>query len=568
MRLNARMIATAAYSIFLISAFHLYAEQAAGASAGVTGDPAVSSSAAPAAEELGTPQGPMSATRMDPALPYSGRRDIGVPRFELFAGYSYLRAVPTYADGNRLVWLNGGSTSLAFNLNRYLGLVGDFGAYTNSEVRFTDGYTGTVDVDNSNVAVMTYLFGPRVSFRNHSRVTPFVQALFGGVHANQVSLRDCTVNCMLLPSEDSFAMTAGGGLDLRIHRHFAIRLIQAEYLMTRFTSYTTGTTSAQNDMRLSSGIVFRFGGNPRAAKLPPVTYSCSVNPTTVYPGDPITVSGTALNLNPAKTPVYTWSVDGGTVTGTSDSASIETKQTAPGTYTLKGHVSEGAKPDENADCSAPYVVKVFEPPTVSCAADPSVVIAGNPSTITASGISPQNRPLTYSYSSNAGSVSGVGPTATLSTAGAPVGAIIVTCNMADDKGQTASATTSVTVAAPVATPKPLTRDLCSVHFDRDTRRPSRVDNEAKACLDEVALNLQQNSDAHLAIVGNARSGEKNAHALAVQRAANTKAYLVNEKGINASRITVYTGSQAGKVVSITLIPADATFETTGDTPVQ
>ena len=29
-------------------------------------------------------------------------------------------------------------------------------------------------------------------------------------------------------------MTAGGGLDLRVRRHFAIRIIQAEYLMTRF----------------------------------------------------------------------------------------------------------------------------------------------------------------------------------------------------------------------------------------------------------------------------------------------------------------------------------------------
>ena len=37
-------------------------------------------------------------------------------------------------------------------------------------------------------------------------------------------------------------MTAGGGLDVRVHRHFAIRIIQAEYLMTRFQDYTTGTT--------------------------------------------------------------------------------------------------------------------------------------------------------------------------------------------------------------------------------------------------------------------------------------------------------------------------------------
>ncbi|MGB7549831.1 MAG: hypothetical protein WBM14_18995 [Terracidiphilus sp.] len=501
-------------------------------------------------------------------MPYARGLNLGVPRFELFAGYSYLRAVPTMAAGNRLVWMNGGSTSIAFNVNRYLGLVGDFGLYTNSEVKFTGGYTGTVDVNNSNVAALTYLFGPRLSYRKYDRIVPFAQVLFGGVHANLVTLAGCTVNCTLLPTQSSFAMTAGGGLDLRVHRHFAIRIIQAEYLMTRFTSYTTGAAGMQNDMRLSSGIVFRFGGNRHVAERQPVTYSCLVNPATVHPGDAIAVSGTAINLDPAMTAVYTWSVDGGTVTGTAETATIDTSQAAPGAYTLKGHVSEGDKPRENADCTAQYVVKAFEPPTVSCTADPSTVISGNSSTITATGVSPQNRPLTYSYSSTSGFVSGSGPTTTLITSGAPTGAITVTCNVVDDKGQTASGTTSVTVAVPVAAPKSLTSDLCAVHFDRDARRPVRVDNEGKACLDEIALNLQRNSDATLALVGNAAGGEKDGAKLAAQRAVNTKAYLVGEKGIDSSRIAVYTGSQDGKAVSTTLIPAGATFDATGDTPVE
>jgi outer membrane protein OmpA-like peptidoglycan-associated protein len=472
--------------------------------------------------------------------------------------------VPELAAGNRLVWMNGGSASLAFNLNRYLGLVGDFGAYTNSEVRFTGASTSTVDVNNANVAALTYLFGPRLSFRKYDRIVPFAQVLFGDVHANQVTLAGCTVNCTLLPSQDSFAMTAGGGLDLRVHHHFAIRIIQAEYLMTTFAGYTTGM---QNDLRLSSGIVFRFGGRG-VPPLPPLAYSCSVNPSSVFPGDAIAVSGTALNLDPAKTAVYTWSADGGTVTGTSSSASIDTRQAVPGGYTVKGRVSEGDKPGENADCAAPYTVKAFEPPTVSCTADPSAVISGNSSTITAIGISPQNRPLTYSYSSTSGSVSGTGSRATLSTSGAPTGAIAVTCNVVDDKAQTATATTSVMVEVPVAAPKPLTSGLCAVHFDRDARRPVRVDNEGKACLDEVALDLQRNSDANLGLVGNAAGEEKGGRKLAAQRAVNTKAYLVGEKGIDSSRITVYTGSQDGKIVSTTLIPAGATFDATGDTPVE
>ncbi len=554
MNSNKKVIAWTAFALYLLCAFMIRAES-----------PAVASSAVSAAEPADQmPHG--SKARAD--SPYSGGSNFGVPRFELFLGYSYVRAVPALADGNRLVWLNGGSTSVAFNVNRYLGLVGDFGAYTNSQVRFTGAYTSTVDVDNPNVAVLSYLFGPRLSFRHHDRLTPFAQALFGGVRANQISLKGCTSNCTILPVQDSFAMTAGGGLDLRVNHHIAIRVIQAEYLMTRFTSYTTGSAGTQNDMRLSAGIVFRFGGKRHESQQPPVTYACFVNPAAVYAGTTIAVSGSAIYLDPAKTAVYTWSADGGTVTGNSSIASIDTSNVAPGTYTLKGHVSESARPSENADCTATYVVKAFEPPTVSCSANPSMVLSGNSSEISAIGISPQNRPLTYSFSSTSGSVSGSGSRATLSTVGQPTGPIAVTCNVADDKGQTASGTTSVTVTVPIPAPRPTTSALCSVSFERDASRPARVDNEAKACLDQIALNLQQASNANLVLVGNAANNENGGQKLAAQRAVNTKAYLVGERGIDSSRIAVYTGSQDGKIVSTTLVPANATFDATGDTPVR
>jgi outer membrane protein OmpA-like peptidoglycan-associated protein len=126
----------------------------------------------------------------------------------------------------------------------------------------------------------------------------------------------------------------------------------------------------------------------------------------------------------------------------------------------------------------------------------------------------------------------------------------------------------VTVEAPVAAPKPTTSEQCSIQFERDSRRPARVDNEAKACLDEVALTLQQNTNATLAIVGNAGGGEKNGQKVASERAVNTKAYLVGDKGIDSSRIKVYTGSQNEKSVSLVLVPEDATFDATGDTQVE
>jgi opacity protein-like surface antigen/outer membrane protein OmpA-like peptidoglycan-associated protein len=489
------------------------------------------------------------------------------PKVELFLGYSYFRGLPTYAAGNRMVELNGGTASVAFNLNRYLGLVGDFAGFRDTQLNLTGLGANPPRVADSSGSVFTYLFGPRLSYRKWERVTPFAQALFGGVHASQVKLSGCTGTlCTPLPTQNAFAFTAGGGLDIKVQRHLAIRVVQAEYMMTRFADVTTGASNSQNDLRLSAGLVLRFGGEAPAL---PVSLSCVASPASVYPGDPISVSGSALNLNPKRTTTYSWTTDGGRVSGSTETVNIDLKDVSPGSYTAKGHVSQGNKPDRFADCSAAYTVMAFQPPTVSCSAAPSTVHPGEPATITAQGVSPQSRPLSYSYSASEGSIDGTTSSATLNT-GAASGTINVTCNVVDDKGQTASSTTTVSVQAPAPPPAPTTQALCSIHFDRDARRPTRVDNEAKACLDDVALNLQRSSDAKVAIEGNSDAAEKASHRrsdAATQRALNTKDYLVTEKGIDSSRITVDTGSSDGRTVDMILIPSGASLDRTGLTPV-
>ena len=104
-----------------------------------------------------------------------------------------------------------------------------------------------------------------------------------------------------------------------------------------------------------------------------------------------------------------------------------------------------------------------------------------------------------------------------------------------------------------------------------------MDNEAKACLDDIALTLQKQTDATAAIVGSSTAEEKappkhmkkgaTQDDVAAQRAVNTKDYLVTEKGIDASRITVYTGTGDGKKVEDYLVPAGATFSVDGATAV-
>lgn len=365
------------------------------------------------------------------------------------------------------------------------------------------------------------------------------------------------------------ALKVGGGMDYDLpfaDHMFGIRLFQADYtwMHVNYGPYTAppvaGVMGGRTNMpgvELSTGILLHFG---HIIPPPPVMYSCVAAPATVYPGDPVTVTGTATNVNPKKTVTYSWTTNGGVASGTSSTANVDTNGLAPGSYTVKGHVSEGMKAGQFADCEAAFTVKNFEPPTISCSANPSTVKPGESSTITSVGTSPQNRPLTYSYTASSGSVSGSGTTATLSTTAADSGTVTVTCNVVDDKGQTASATTTVSVSAPPPPPAPTTSSLCSVSFERDTKRPTRVDNEAKACLDDVAGSLQRDPSSKVVLTANS-GAKRNPEHVAAERAMHVKEYLVKDKGVDASRVVLYTGTDGSNTVTTTLVPSGATMPT-------
>ena len=323
----------------------------------------------------------------------------------------------------------------------------------------------------------------------------------------------------------------------------------------------------------------------------PITLACSATPPAIYQGESVKAVANASSVSSKKNEgvVYSWSGDG--VTGSGNTAIVATGALNPGAYTVSAEVKEGKKgkegtePGESARCSATFTVKEFEPPTVSCSADPSTLKPGDSSTITCEGLSPQNRPLTYSYAASAGTITGNGATAVFASTGAPTGKVGITCNVADDKNHTASVDTSVTIVAPPLPPPPHVQELCAVSFARDAKRPTRVDNEAKACLDQIALDLKHTPDAGVVIVADANAREKqitgkqekvaakHKHAkveyFAEQRAVNMKDYLVNEQGIEARRISVATGMSNDLNAQNYLVPAGASFasEVLGTTPV-
>lgn len=490
-------------------------------------------------------------------------------RIDIFAGYSYF-APHGNISGQRFNAVNVGAIgSGAYYFSKYAGAEVSLASHPDGP---GDGFT-------------TLNAGPIVRFPM-ADLTPFMHALVGASRLGGPNYNGFYANGnpghFVNPYRWGTALTVGGGLDYPLpflHHHLGLRLFQADYQYIHASfgppnstpptySNIEGGRANINAAQLSTGLVYHMGS---ILPPPPVTMTATASPTEVYPGEPVTVTATPQNLNPKKTPTYNWTSTGGKVTGTSTTANVDTTGLNPGPYTVTGHVTEGPKAGQSADATATFTVKQFQPPTMSsCTANPTAVAPGGSATITAQATSPQNRPLTYSYSASSGQVSGSNTTATLDTTGVAPGQITVTCNVADDKGQTASSTTSVTVnAPPPPPPAPKTETLCSITFGRDKRRPTRVDNEAKACLDDVALNLQRSSDAKAVLVGNSSTSERHASRAAAERAVNTKAYLVNEKGIDASRIDVRTGNAGSPTVQNYLVPAGATFDNDvqGTTPV-
>ena len=524
-----------------------------------------------------------------------GPASVSPSRWDIFAGYSYLAPKGTVNTTAPAGFLNnsttpvpvsasydavnvGGLFSGAYYFNRHLGVQAEFGEHEWG----TQCCGSNIGTHGNDDGFLTLGAGPIMRFPT-GNFTPFVHALMDAARINGPYFQ---------PDKWGPGITAGGGLDYEtpwFNHHLAIRILQAdyEYMHANWGNVPLGGTANINAARLSTGLVLHAGS---IAPPTPVTLAIAASPESVYPGDPILLTATPGNLNPKDHVLYSWSGQG--VAGSDSTTSrMNTADLAPGKYTVTAAVKEGKKgkeglkPWETASSSTQVTIKEFEPPTIGCSVDPTTIAPGATATVTATAVSPQNRPLTYSYLATAGTVAGSGNTAEYSSAGAPTGAVGITCTVSDDKGHTAKADTSLTIVAPVLPPPPKTQALCTLSFATDKRRPTRVDNEAKACLDQVALDLKQQPNAKAVLVGEQDSKEAAIEAkqqkyamhhkrakvdqFAAQRAVNAKDYLVKEQGIDASRISAATGTASSQTVENYLVPSGANFasDVTGTTPV-
>lgn len=475
-------------------------------------------------------------------------------RIDIYGGYGYFHPYNSGIDGYQYQSVSNpnATVSVSAYFNRFFGvqMEGGYFSGTTEHTKYLPACTG----ETCSQLIYTAEAGPVFRFPLGPFV-PFIHALGGGERTNGPAAQSLMWG---------WGVTGGAGVDYVLpffNYRFAVRPIQADYQYSQVVygplilpSGTQGGFGEIDNLKLSAGLVVRFGNVEPPY---PVMLGCGAQPPSVYPGDPVRITSNALYLNPRKKPIYAWAANGGRVLAAGPDATIDTTGLAPGHYTITGHVQEGPKARQQASCSTPFTVNAFEPPSLSCSANPSTAVSGTDIAINTIGSSPQSRPLTYSYTTTAGVITSSGPTALLSTAGLSPSTVTVTCNVVDDLGQAAKATAEAIISAPTVPVIPQTQQLCSLSFNRDLRRPARVDNEAKGCLDDIALTLNQQTDANLVIVGNMSPRETQDDA--AERALNARQYLTEEKGIDPSRIELRIGEPTGKTVINTLVPAGATF---------
>ncbi len=141
------------------------------------------------------------------------------PRVEVFAGYSHLGA--DYHE--RLTNLGGWMVSGGWRLSDHVRVVGMIAKYETS----------------TSIRAAGVHFFPR--FRTARPVEPF------GI---------ITAGTLVSPSRQTFALTAGAGIDRSLTQRLAFRILQADYVW--FDTFDADD-SPTHTFRLSTGLVLRLG---------------------------------------------------------------------------------------------------------------------------------------------------------------------------------------------------------------------------------------------------------------------------------------------------------------------
>jgi len=499
------------------------------------------------------------------------------PKADLFLGYSGLRAnsarnIPAFTN-------NGGLGTFAWNFTKNVAFEFEFGGYHNGNIH-------NIQFDTTE---MTYLFGPRFSVSRSRRVMPYFHILFGGIHLTTslpvtvapTPLDTNPTTTRIAASQDTFAMAAGGGLDVRLSHHVTFRPIQGDYLLTRLEDFGQSGQPSQNrnqhNVRWAAGFLFTFGGERPTPPPPPPPPPPPAARTKVCPGGstvPIEqdcpkldvrlgiranpnqiCQGAIASVGPEGTlpagAVTQWAINGAPFSQGQQLAFDSTGRD-PGDYRINLKVTA----DGYNDASADTVVSVlgYVAPSGTLTASPSEIFLGDKATLSASftagrcggALGPVSLSTTEGYAGgNQFDSTGIqfAPPSTSEQRKT----IAITARVSDEKG---SATAQANVVVKQRALTSATR-LPDVLFAQGS---DRVNNCGKRVLLEELRNLEGNDPGgKVAFVGHAAEGEQASKDLDLRRALNAAAVISAGKEVctafPASQIFITTAGAADNGVA-------------------
>ena len=303
------------------------------------------------------------------------------------------------------------------------------------------------------------------------------------------------------------------------------------------------------------GLTWELGGKPPV----PPSASCSAQPTEVWSGDPVKVTATGANFNPKHTVTYAWTPNGGRLSeANAQTATVDTTGMAPGSYSAVATITDPKeKKNNSATCTASFAIKQPYPPVVSCSVSPTTIAIGEPATITMTASDPQGWPMTYAWSATGGQLSGSGTTATVTATNADAGNTITVTGTARDARADLSSSCTASVNVPPVQKCTVIEDWGECTFEKNPKKPWRVDNDCKDTLDKLSLRLQQMPNGKLNVVGYTNEKESvSEQTLGSQRSVNVKYYLTTDgpNKTDASRVQPRQGGAKGQATHFYFVP--------------
>ncbi len=479
-----------------------------------------------------------------------------VPKVGVYLGYEYVRfnAETNFPSFNG----HGGGGHFIYNVNGWLGGVFDAGAVHNSRI-------GNFRTESTFI---NFLAGPRLSIRKSKHVTPYFQALFGGVYTTSsiplngfldpttpilngfpTLIPNQPISARFIATQTGFAMTAGGGLEVKISRHINFRPVAVDYYLTKVRNLQSEGDNRQDNLRASAGFTFLLGGEKPAPKQPPPprTKTCpdgsvvSVDATCPKMNVQLSINATASEVcqgdatqlvasvpgGAANQLTYVWSVNG-QPTGQGPSFQFGGAGREPGTYKVK--VTASGNTFNPASAETTLTVLEYRPPTGTVTANPSQIHVGEKAALSASFHGQCGGTIQApTFTASEGTVNGdefdsTGVVFDPANNAEQRKTVTITAKAADNKSVGTATTTVEVIKSPVVAPI----RLPDVLFPKNS---SRVNNCGKRILlEQLKAYYQRDSTGTVVLVGH-QSSDETATNLAQERALNAAAVITAGTGV-------------------------------------